>query len=224
MPPSGNYIFILDIAIYPPRIPHSSLSCVMHSLSEVSPLHVTWNTRTMYHARLGGFGFDVVPSWVNCKNRYNHRSWWDDEWDEEGLHMLEYFVTAWWTHQAYQVIIERNTCIKPSRNTKTIEDPAPLCHVEEACEEYIHHLVGQKLHMDTTVNHYMLAISCRIVSWVSLAMSPLWAISIVTECNLNWIPINAHNNSKSHLSWKFMGSWITLPFYEQGIFTLAPPT
>jgi len=131
MSPSGHCVVLLDSASFPPRVPHSSLSCTLCCVSELSSLHVTRNMSTIHHARLGGFEFDVVSSWLNCRNRYTDRSWRDDEQDEEEVHMLEDFLATGWTYQAYQETSKRNTCMEPLSNTKTIEDPTTLFHEEE---------------------------------------------------------------------------------------------
>lgn len=131
MSPSDRYAFFLDSAGFPRGVPHFSLSFTLCCLSDLSSLPVTWNVGTMHHARLGRFGFEVISSWVNCMNRYTDRSWWDNERDEERVHMLEDLVVVGWAYQAHQVASERNTCVEPSRITKIIEDPATLCHVQE---------------------------------------------------------------------------------------------
>ena len=95
----------------------------------------------------------------------------------------------------------------------------------------------QQLDIATIATQSMSTMSCQVVSWVFKATSPLWAIFIVTECNVKWsMHPYAHNNSKSHVGWKVMGSWIVtrakhhpwlyipLPLYEQEIFTLATST
>lgn len=97
--------------------------------------------------------------------------------------------------------------------------------------------------MDTTTNQYMSAMSCQVVSWVVEATSPLWAIFVVTECNVKWNSnghtqevkdscqlkshrkLNGHEGSPrvtrvKHHPWLY----IPLPFYQKGHFTLAPPT
>lgn len=114
-----------------PGMPHSTMSFSMSYLNELSSLHFSRNTRRMHHGRLGDFRFDVVPSSVNWRNMYTSRSWRDDECFEEGTHVLEDLLAARWMYQVYEGISKRNTCIEPSRNTKTIEDSITLCHVEE---------------------------------------------------------------------------------------------
>lgn len=143
----------------------------------------------MHHARLGGFGFDVVPSWVNCRNMYTYRSWRIEEWDEEGAHMLEDLLSSWWMNKAHHAGSERNTCMEPSYKSKTIKDPATPNHAEyntKHTQDYAHHLVVKPLDKDTTASQYMLALSCQVVSWVVKATSPPWAIYVVTECNVKW--------------------------------------
>jgi len=86
---------------------HSILRYSLRCINDLSSLPVTRNTITMHHATLGGFGFDVVPSWNNCRNRSTSRSWRDEEWDEEGTHMLEDLLAAGRMYQAYQETSER---------------------------------------------------------------------------------------------------------------------
>lgn len=88
----------------------------------------------------------------------------------------------------------------------------------------------------------MSAVSCQVVLCVVKATSPLWAISVVTECNVKWNyngctheveeschlkshrKLNNHGGSPrvtrvKHQPWLY----IPLPLYEQGLFTLDPP-
>lgn len=62
LPPNGHYEMFPNKEIFPPKVPHSSLSFCLCYLSEFSSLFITQNTTTMHHAKLGCFGFDVLPS------------------------------------------------------------------------------------------------------------------------------------------------------------------
>lgn len=81
--------------------------------------------------------------------------WWDDERDEEGVHILEDLLVAGWMKEAHPRSSARNTCIQPSFKTKTIEDPIASRHAEEKTkytQDYIHHLEVQQIDMDITTN------------------------------------------------------------------------
>jgi len=198
----------------------------------------------MHHARLGYFGFDVVPSWVNCKERYIDETWRDNERDEESHARI---LTRSWTKVPSTHSSKRKgyLFLNNQEKTKTIENVATLSHVQmkRTHQEYIHHPVVEKLDMDTIVIQYMLAVSCWVVSWVVLATSLIWARLVVIKCEVMSKPkrrtydvedshqlkshrkLNNHEGSprvtrvKNH-------SWLYIPPHcmRKWIFTLDPPT
>lgn len=78
------------VSVTNPSLLPGTMQCTFSRPSSHHVIHIGPNPWiTMYHLRLGGFGFDVLSSWVNFRNRHNVRSWWDNEEGEGGANMIE---------------------------------------------------------------------------------------------------------------------------------------
>jgi len=147
------------------------------------------------------------------------------------------------TCQAFQHTNKEQRAKATSSEPTAIEDPAHFAMWRWSWHHGdIHHLATLQLDMHTTSSTNVLALSCRVLSWVMSYTSLPWAI-LSNQCNVTWKSKRPTCYMKSHVKSKSHGSQTVMRVVEQpqgvsftldykyslictckGLFTLAPPT